>query len=31
MEEQFDENGDPIKPAIDPNYVETDFSKMKCW
>ena len=27
----MDEDGEPIKVVVDPNYVETDINKMKCW
>ena len=30
-EPELDEDGNPIKPKVDPNYVETDPSKHKCW
>jgi hypothetical protein len=28
---ELDEDGEPIKVVVDPNYVETDVTKMKCW
>lgn len=31
MAQQLDEDGIPIPVKVDPNYVETDISKLKCW